>query len=279
MKKLITLWSFVLLASCINMGSDDEFNLTPKFKTTWNIYESLERNNDGSIIYHALPWGGMVGLFKEQNLPVDWSGYESLCVEFAEPTPVPTHVLVSDQLRVWGKKGITSLKCYFDGQNVTSIGEVALQAADTSTIVVKRIYLTPGNTVWDSTPIWEGHCVFGNWENGFEVKPEKFMAAQEGDKIEFIFSTDKKRTDITYWQFKTIYDGTDMTLEGNSNELNDWGCATVGRETTSYRIVLTANDVAKLRKYGLFVNGYYNIVTQCNLMRKDVVTYSDEKTY
>jgi hypothetical protein len=59
-----------------------------------------------------------------------------------------------------------------------------------------------------------------------------------------------------------------MTLEGNYNELNKWGCATVGRDATHYRIALTANDIAKLKELGLFVNGYYNIVTKVNLLRK-----------
>ena len=59
-----------------------------------------------------------------------------------------------------------------------------------------------------------------------------------------------------------------MTLEGNYNELNKWGCAAVGRDATHYRIALTANDIANLRKVGLFVNGYYNIVTKVNLVRK-----------
>jgi hypothetical protein len=35
-----------------------------------------------------------------------------------------------------------------------------------------------------------------------------------------------------------------------------------------YRITLTAEDVVNLQKSGLFVNGYYNIVTRCNLLRK-----------
>ena len=59
-----------------------------------------------------------------------------------------------------------------------------------------------------------------------------------------------------------------MTLEGNYNELNKWGSAAVGRDATSYRIALTANDIAKLKELGLYVNGYYVIVTKVNLLRK-----------
>jgi hypothetical protein len=101
------------------------------------------------------------------------------------------------------------------------------------------------------------------------------MNVSEGDKLEFIFTTDRSDFSRTYWLFKTIYSSTDMTLEGNYNELNKWGCAAVGRDATSYRIALTANDIENLRKVGLFVNGYYNIVTKVNLLRK---LYQQEET-
>ena len=64
---------------------------------------------------------------------------------------------------------------------------------------------------------------------------------------------------------------TDSPLEGNENELNDWGCAGVGKEAVNYRITLTEKDVTMLREKGLWVNGFYCIVTQCNLLRRDYV--------
>ena len=269
MKKLIYLLACVVLVSCgVTPNAEDDLNLTSKFNSTWNIHESIEKNLDGSITYNALAWGGLVGSVKKQNLPVDWSKYESITFEFAEPTKVATQIMISEKLKTLGRKGITSLKCSFDGQNVKSVSEVALQAADPTTLKVKNVYLTPDNAVWDSSPIWTGKCVFGNWVNGFVVDAEKFANAYEGDKIEFIFTTDTSNPDIGYWQFKTVYNGKETTLEGNDSELNDWGCATIGKEATVYRIVLTATDVANLKEYGLFVNGFYNIVTQCNLLRK-----------
>ena len=44
----------------------------------------------------------------------------------------------------------------------------------------------------------------------------------------------------------------------------------MGQAATSYRILLTANDVKKLREKGLFVNGYYTNVSQVNLLRREV---------
>ena len=269
MKKLIYFLVCAVLFSCgVTPNAEDELNLTSKFNSTWNIHESIETNLDGSITYNALAWGGLVGSVKKQNLPVDWSKYESITFEFAEPTKVATQIMISEKLKTLGRKGITSLKCNFDGQNVKSVSEVALQAAEPTTLKVKNVYLTPDNAVWESSPIWTGKCVFGNWENGIIVEADKFANAYEGDKIEFIFTTDTSNPEIGYWQFKTIFNGTETTLEGNDNELNDWGCATMGKEATVYRIVLTANDVANLKEKGLFVNGFYNVVSQCNLLRK-----------
>lgn len=41
-------------------------------------------------------------------------------------------------------------------------------------------------------------------------------------------------------------------------------------ESGVLRIRLSENDVKELRKIGMFVNGYYNIVTKVNLLKKGV---------
>ena len=274
MRKLLTVMASIMLVACGSQTEEDGLTLNSKFDGTWNIHESFERNSDGSITYHAIPWGGLVGSMRDRNLPVDWTPYESISVEFAEPTKVVTQLEISHKLRVFGKVGVTTLTCYFDGQDVSQIDEVGIQAADTTVLKVKRIYLTPGTSVWNSTPIWEGNCVFGNWENGLVVEKESFVDAEEGDKLEFLFKTDTSDPNVQYWQFKTIYSSTDQTLEGNADQLNEWGCCSVG-DSGVLRIRLTANDVKELRKYGLFVNGYYNIVSKVNLLKKG---YTPEST-
>ena len=278
MKTIYILAVCALFASCsLNLHPDDENTLTSKFKGTWNIHESIDRNTSGVITYNALPWGGLVASVKERNMPVDWSGYESITFEFAEPTKVPTQVMVSDKLKTVGKAGITSLTCYFDGQDLRSVDEVALQSSDTSTILVKNVFLTPGRSTWESTPIWEGNCAFENWTDSVIVDSEQFMSAIEGDKIEILFKTDTSDPNRGYWLLKTVFNGTDKTLEGNDNELNEWGCAMVGEASTIYRIMLTANDIKNLRKNGLFVNGYYTIVSQVNLLRRGLAPVDSEQ--
>lgn len=261
------------------LQEDDPLDITQKFKATWNIHEKFEQNSDGSITYKSVTWGGLVGLVKERNLPVDWSGYESITIEFAEPTEVETQLLVAGIL-CFGRKGITKFTCYFDGVDMRQVDEVVLQTAKPTTLTVKSVKLTPISTSWDSKPIWEGECVFGKWEDGFVVGPEKFATAMEGDKLEFIYAADVSDPNRTYWQIKTIYNGPDQnqTLEGNYNEQNDWGCTQVGSAATAYRIRLTAKDVKELKKKGLFANGYYITVTQVNLLRKGVTADESEES-
>lgn len=274
---LLVLVVLILPSSCTLpwLQEDDEFDITSKFKATWNVHEKFERNSDGSITYKSVRFGGLVGLVRERNLPVDWSGYESITFEFADTTKVETQLLIGNTMRSWAKRGITKLTCYFDGLDMRQVDQVVFQTADPTTLTVKSVRLAPVSTSWGSTPIWEGECVFGNWEGGFIINPSQFSTAIEGDKLEFVLTTDTSDPKRGYWLIKSVYNQTDQTLEGNANEQNQWGCTMVGQAAQSYRVRLTAKDVKEIKKRGLFVNGYYVNVTQVNLLRKGVVNHSD----
>lgn len=254
----------------------DENNVISKFNSTWNIYEKCEMNEDGSITYKSIPGGGLVGTFQKDNAPMDLSAYESITFEYAQPSTVSTQVVVEDRLKTWGKEGITSLTCHFDGQDVSSVGSIFFQTGDSSTIRIKNIYLTPIHGTWESIPVWKGECRFGDWESGFVVKAENFENAYEGDKLEFIFTTDNNDPSIAYWLLKAVYNGTSTTLKGNDYELNSYACAYVAGDATTYRIILTSEDIAKLRETGVFVNGYHINVTQCNLVKRVEAEYQEE---
>ena len=147
-------------------------------------------------------------------------------------------------------------------ENLKSGSEVEIQGMN---VVVSKVELE-SSVETQSTAIWEGECSFGNWENGFSIEAEKFANVNAGDVIEFIYTTDDNNPN-TWWQFKTIFSGTETTLEGNKADLNDWDCATVAKGSTTYKIVLTENDVTGLKEKGMYVNGYFNIVTKVNLIQ------------
>ena len=269
---LLVMITMILPSSCTLpwLHEEDEFDITSKFKATWNVHEKFEKHGDGSITYHSVRFGGLVGLVREHNLPVDWSGYESITFEFEDTTKVETQLLIGNTMRSWARRGIKKLTCYFDGLDMRQVDQVVFQTADPTTLTVKSVRLSPVSTSWDSAPIWEGDCKFGNWEDGFIIQPEQFNTALEGDKLEFVFTTDTSDPKRGYWLIKSVYNSTNQTLEGNFSEQNQWGCTMVGQAAQSYRARLTAKDVKELKKRGLFVNGYYVNVTQVNLLRKGV---------
>lgn len=132
-------------------------------------------------------------------------------------------------------------------------------------VVVSKVELESA-VATTSTQIWSGECVFGNWAEGFNVPAEKFADASAGDILEFVYTTDTN-TKETWWQFKTIFSGTEETLSSNKDDLNEYGCASVASSSTSYKIVLNAEDVDKLKETGMFVNGHFIIVTAVNLIQ------------
>lgn len=273
MKKILPLMYVLLLMAygCSSENKSDENPLMARFNSTRNIHEKIDHNDDGTITYKSVQWGGLIGTVKEHNLPVDWTKYEAITILFAEPTKVETQLLVSNKYKAFGKEGITQLTCNFDGQDVSSVDEVTLQTADSAITVIKNVILTPVSGSWKTIPLRTLECEFGDWTNGFSISPDLFKQAdlRKGDKIEFIYTTDTSNPDINNWLIKTIYNGTDSTLEGNEVALNKWGCAPVGRRSTKYRIPLTPKDIVNLNKKGAFVNGRYLKVTQVNVLRQE----------
>lgn len=257
----------VQLVACFGGPDDDDLDITSDFKSTQNIYEDLVHHDDGSITYYAIPWGGLVGTFGSTDEPANWSEYAGIVFEFAEPTKVNTQLTINENLMTWCNPGNTMLESSFGGIDMTNVRHVALQCWDSTTITVKRIYLTRATAAKFSTPLWEGKCEMGNWTGGFEITPDKFEEAEPGNELEIIYYADTSDRSVTYWQFKTIYASQNIPLEGNQHELNDWGCALVSHKLSSYRITLTTKDVTNLKKYGLYVNGYYTVATQCNLLQ------------
>jgi len=256
-----------LLVSCFGGDGDKFRDVTDLFKNTGNIYEEIVHHDDGSITYYAKAWGGLIAEFNSSEGPADWSPYASIVFEFAKPTNTYMQIEVNGKLMSWTGKESSSIEATFGGKDLSAVKNVALRPWDSTTVDIQRIYLTDALPPKYSTTIWDGECKMGNWTNGFVITPDKFETANAGDELEFIYDSDTSVPTVTYWQLKTIYNGTDITLEGNKHDLNDWGCILVSHELHSYRITLTARDVEQLKKLGLFVNGYYTIVTQCNLLQ------------
>lgn len=243
--------------------------------------ETHEITSDGYLkIDFTQAWGGTNLWFGG----FDASDFD-YCVIEIEPTDIGAQLFLQYTEKKDGEEynvtalaapGETEISIPLDSECKNSIAQIAVQADGAGSIIVKKAYwkavggVTPIPT--ESTVLWEGECVFGNWTEGFEIPAAKFANVNAGDVIEFIYTT--AETTEAWWQIKTIYSGGEETLEGNAADLNEWGCATVNKGSTSYKITLTANDVAKLKEKGLFANGHYLVVTKVNLIQPTATSVS-----
>lgn len=117
-------------------------SIIDRFTYTWNEAESLTHNADGSITFNSVSWGGLAAWLKGETEPTDWSGYQKIVFEFAEPTTVSTQILIGGtDASAWGNPGITSLECLFEGHDMTNVEQVALQTSDPTTLTITAIYL------------------------------------------------------------------------------------------------------------------------------------------
>lgn len=266
-KLLFTMLAGIMLTACTEKVKNGNKDITEAFKERWNINEEVIHNSDGSITYNSVTWGGLVANYTNSEQPENWSGYDRITFEFAEPTTVSTQIVINERVICVSGPGISKLSTPLIGIDVKDVKEVALQTAESTTIKVKHVILSKAKDIDLTTAIWDGECIMGNWTGGFEIPAAQFKNATGGNILEIAYTTDTSNPNVYYWQLKTIYSGTENTLEGNANELNEWGCATMGKGTTRYRIILTEGDAEQLKKNGLYVNGYYTTVTQCFLLQ------------
>lgn len=267
---LLILIAAITMSACFFPHSSDDdntYDITEKFGLHWNADETVTKNPDGTITFHAKAWGGLAASMVSVDGPADFTPYESLVVEFSQPTTCITQLIVNERLLLWGKPGITKLDGLLYGSDVSQVQQVAIQFGEDVTVNVKRIYLTKASYEWESTQLWEGNCKLGDWSNEFTIRPEKFDIAVAGDILEIKSIKDNNSPDFGYWQIKTVIDGTDDALIGNQDNVNEWGCASIDKGSCSLLIPLTARDVARLQNHGLRVRGFYKVVTQVNLLQ------------
>lgn len=258
MKKLFTLIAAIMCAVCVNAQTRTTlWEGSMEFGSTWPSIAiptsefAMAKAGDKIVvtvvkadnsINSEWQWGPQI------FINVDWSNLtDQVTGNFSDGATNFEHVC---EITAAGLEHIKSAK------------EVEVQGMN---VVVSKVELESSLPIV-STAIWEGECSFGNWENGFVIPAEKFVNVNAGDAVEFIYTTDDNNPD-TWWQFKTIINEIETLLEGNASDLNEWGCATVAKGSSSYKITLTENDVTALKEKGMYVNGYYNIVTKVNLIQ------------
>lgn len=108
----------------------------------WGNGESASWDySKGIVNYNAVQWGG----FKCWLGSADLSNYKSIIVEYAEAPTVKTQLVVQvkdkSDIKQDVEAGVTKLELSLEGKEGTNeVTQIALQAAEASTIKIKRIY-------------------------------------------------------------------------------------------------------------------------------------------
>ena len=165
-------------------------DLIDRFTYTWNSQESLTHNDDKSVTYNAQGWGGMAAWMADEAGPADWSAYEKLVFEFAEPTTFNVQGFIQtatpEDIKYWGNTGITKLECPFEGKDVSQVNQVALQVSDPVTVVITKVYLVKKSEV---EPVVAE--VKFNPESGTEVEVgDEITISFDGDNFQCWVTTD-----------------------------------------------------------------------------------------
>lgn len=177
MKKIFTLIAVAMMAFNV---SAEEVDILSGFSYTWNTSETFTKNDDGTVTFNAVTWGGFASWLEGQ----DWSKYEKLVVEFAEATPATTQILIQftddRSFASQAPAGSTELVASFDGQDMTNVKQVALQCAEAGTYIIKRIYLVENS---GATPIerdsYETNATF--WKHEWQTSEEAYDGPAEAD--------------------------------------------------------------------------------------------------
>ena len=125
-------------------NNNGQTEITSSFNYTWNNAESWY-NDNGIIVYNGKQWGGLA-----TTVNSNWSNYDKLVVEFAEPITVPTQILIQgnnlNNCNTGYQNGIRKLELDFSGYDMSSVTQVAIQPGEDGTIKISKIYLEGGSS-------------------------------------------------------------------------------------------------------------------------------------
>ena len=158
-------------------------DMTNRFTYCWNGAETIVVNDDGTLTYNGVQWGGLACWLGE----ADWTGYDKIVFEFAEPTPISTQIFIqgNEEIKQWVNAGATKAECSFAEKDVSKVSQVALQAADNGSIHVQRIYLVRKVAVGIDTidTKWQKPSATFNLKGQRVGKDYRGIVVKDGKKI------------------------------------------------------------------------------------------------
>ena len=210
-------------------------DLTRKFTGVWQNGESVNYNND-VLTYTSVQWGGM--RYWISNEGENWSTFDKLVFEFAEPTPVKTKVCIETtnigNVEKETEGGATRIELDIKDKNVNA-KQVWFQAYDATTFKISKIYLVGEAPV--ATPI-------------VYYDPNGYLLGDD-NKVMFYSSSNTNMyggtiIDLSEDEMKTTQDGKTCLNLVKFKELADAG----------YHPIST--DLKKWVKWQAACDGYYS---------------------
>lgn len=118
----------------------ETLDLIDRFTNCWNGSETNTHNDDGTVTYNAVQWGGLAAWIGGE----DWSEYEKIVFEFAEPTTFATQIYLQyadgTETKAWINDGAATAECTLEAGKV-AVNQAALQCAEAGTLTITKIYL------------------------------------------------------------------------------------------------------------------------------------------
>jgi hypothetical protein len=134
-----------------------EENITSSFTGKWNDSETVTLNNNGTITYNSVSWGGISAWLGSRDL----SQFYSLVVEFDQQLSTTAAQIVvqrdgADNKTAWINQWSWSGEFVFDANtDFTKVTQIAIQTQQAATIVIKRVYLKAkeGYMMYNGNPV------------------------------------------------------------------------------------------------------------------------------
>lgn len=264
MKKIFTIIAAMMLsltaAFAVELTVTQELDLTG-----FGAWEGGSYDAETKTLTPGKAWNGGNKWFGSY----DASGYNQIVFELAEACsqPVVFNVYYADE--TYKQKKVIAAGETF-GQielNSTSIKDIhiALNSATFEGVTIKfdRLYLV-GTRIKKTSLVTlnDTETEIANWDQGIGFGGDVFNAVHAGDQMIFNFT----HKDGGEWdsQIGASYNNGKYleSLPGNVNLDNN---------DTQLRFTLTTNDVDSLRKYGLWVGGYYITISSIQLQKFAVI--------
>ena len=248
------------------------------FSWCWNEKESFSRDENNWIIYNGVEWGGLVSTYDNE----DWSGYEKVVFEFAEPVPVDVQIYMDfgtsgDEVTNMTSKGATSAEFSRGSLDWSHVHALVLQPSQKCTLKITSVYLKKKTFTSGNLKYHELKGMSTNLVNTSLVKTEKeaWGAWWETDYI--VNTADGRRVNLIEQRWGDVNQTGDLmsqeilNLPGGEYEVvlyassyftPNWGFESDMRDY--------ANDVAYV-----FANGVKKYIT-CRILNE--LTYCDEYT-